>query len=105
MDHGLNRRQVIRLGGALAGAGICKADQKTTDNKQSGRTYREPARDVPIVEHADVVVCGAGPAGVAAAIAAARSGTKTRLLEVNGCLGGVWTAGLLCWILDMKDAC
>jgi hypothetical protein len=103
MDHGLNRRQVIGLGAALAGSGICKSDETTTDNKPNGRTYREPARDIPIVEHADVVVCGAGPAGVAAAIAAARSGAKTRLLEVNGCLGGVWTAGLLCWILDMKD--
>jgi hypothetical protein len=58
--------------------------------------------DVPVVEEADVIVCGAGPAGVAAAIAAARAGAKTRLLEVNGCLGGVWTAGLLCWILDSR---
>ncbi len=91
------------MGAAMAGAGICKADETTSDNTQNGRTYREPARDVPIVEQADVVVCGAGPAGVAAAIAAARSGAKTRLLEVHGCLGGVWTAGLLCWILDMKD--
>jgi len=49
------------------------------------------------------VVCGAGPAGVAAAIAAARAGAKTRLLEANGCLGGVWTAGLLSWILDCAN--
>ena len=103
MACGLNRRQVIGWGAAMAGAGICRADETTSDNTQNGRTYREPARDIQIAEHADVVVCGAGPAGVAAAIAAARSGAKTRLLEVNGCLGGVWTAGLLCWILDMKD--
>lgn len=62
--------------------------------------FRESARDLPVVEHADVVVCGAGPAGVAAAIAAARSGAKTRLLEVHGCLGGVWTAGALTWVID-----
>lgn len=60
----------------------------------------EPARAVPVAEHADVVVCGAGPAGVSAAIAAARTGARTRLLEVHGCLGGVWTAGLLSWIID-----
>ncbi len=66
----------------------------------AAKSYHQPARDVPIVEHDDVIVCGAGPAGVAAAIAAARSGAATRLLEVNGSLGGVWTAGLLSWILD-----
>lgn len=55
------------------------------------------------MERADVVVCGAGPAGVSAALAAARMGARTRLLETNGCLGGIWTAGLLCWILDMKE--
>jgi hypothetical protein len=65
-----------------------------------GKTYEEPARKVPIAQQADVVVCGAGPAGVAAAIAAARAGAKTCLLESNGCLGGVWTAGLLSWLLD-----
>ena len=63
-------------------------------------SYREPARDIPIVEAADVVVCGGGPAGVAAALAAARVGATTRLIEANGCLGGTWTAGLLSWILD-----
>ena len=85
------------------GARICQAGEWTTGEKVNKQTYTEPARDIPIIEQADVVVCGAGPAGVAAAIAAARSGTRTRLIEANGCLGGVWTAGLLCWILDMKD--
>ncbi len=64
------------------------------------QTYGEGAREVPIIEESDVVVCGAGPAGVAAALAAARAGARTRLLEVHGCLGGIWTAGLLSWIID-----
>lgn len=63
-------------------------------------TLGEPARDVPIVGEADVVVCGAGPAGVSAAIAAARRGAKTQMLEAHGCLGGIWTAGALGWIID-----
>lgn len=63
-------------------------------------TFLESQRDIPIVEDTDVVVCGAGPAGVCAAIAAARLGAKTRLIEVHGCLGGVWTAGALSWIID-----
>jgi len=103
MNPKLNRRQLIHLGTALAGVSICNSGESKACLKHNRQMYREAARDVPIVERADVVVCGAGPAGVAAAIAAARSGAKTRLIEVNGCLGGVWTAGLLCWILDTKD--
>jgi len=52
------------------------------------------------VADADVIVCGAGPAGVTAAITAARAGAKVRLFEWRGCLGGVWTAGLLGYFLD-----
>lgn len=63
-------------------------------------TYTEAARAVPLVEEPDIVICGAGPAGIAAALAAARGGARTRLLEAQGCLGGIWTAGLLSWILD-----
>ena len=51
----------------------------------------------------DVIVCGAGPAGIAAAISAARSGARTMLVEAHGCLGGVWTAGALCWIIDHEN--
>lgn len=36
--------------------------------------YREPARDIPVLGQWDVVVCGGGPAGCAAAWAAARYG-------------------------------
>jgi len=61
----------------------------------------EPERQTPIAGNADVIVCGAGPAGIAAAIAAARNGAKTKLIEVNGCLGGVWTAGILAWMFEM----
>jgi hypothetical protein len=50
----------------------------------------------------DVVVSGGGPAGIAAAIAAARQGARVTLLERYGCLGGVWTAGLLSVILDFR---
>lgn len=66
-------------------------------------TFYEAEREIPVVEETDVVVCGAGPAGVCAAIAAARTGAKTRLIELHGCLGGVWTAGALSWIIDSAD--
>ena len=46
----------------------------------------------------DIIVAGGGPSGVVAAVAAARGGTQTLLLEASGCLGGMATSGLVaCW--------
>jgi len=59
------------------------------------RSIREPERDLKVLDEVDVLVAGAGVAGCAAAVAAARTGAKTMLLERNGCLGGVATAGLM----------
>jgi hypothetical protein len=66
----------------------------------SVREIHEPERLTPVIDSMDVAVCGAGPAGVSAAIQAARAGARTRLLEVHGCLGGIWTAGLLSYVID-----
>lgn len=60
----------------------------------------EDVREVPLTADADVIVCGAGPAGVTAAITAARAGAKVRLFEAHGALGGVWTNSLLGYLLD-----
>ena len=65
--------------------------------------FLESQRTLPVAQRCDVLVCGGGPAGVAAAIAAARAGAETHLLELHGCLGGVWTAGALSWILDPAE--
>ncbi len=46
-------------------------------------------------KHYDVIVAGAGPAGVAAAISAARQGAKTLIIEQQGRLGGISTSGLM----------
>jgi len=51
----------------------------------------------------DVIVCGGGPAGTAAALSAARRGAKTLLIEQGGCLGGFWTRGLLTWLIDTEN--
>jgi len=59
------------------------------------KTVREPARDVPVEMEADVVVAGGGPAGLCAAVAAARLGARTVLMERYGFLGGMATAGLV----------
>jgi len=56
------------------------------------RTITEPAREIPLYGEYDVAVLGGGPAGIAAAVAAARAGRKTLLIERYGFLGGMGTA-------------
>ena len=60
----------------------------------------EKPEPTPVKAEFDVIVCGAGPAGCAAAIAASKAGCKTLLLERNHTVGGIWTAGLMPWIID-----
>jgi FAD dependent oxidoreductase len=57
------------------------------------RTFiEEPARRVPLYGEYEVVVLGGGPAGIAAAVAAAHAGRRTLLIERYGFLGGMGTA-------------
>ncbi len=53
----------------------------------------EPARRTEVLGEFDVVVAGGGPAGLAAAVSAARHGARTLLVERHGFLGGMGTAG------------
>ena len=62
--------------------------------------FQEPSREIPLVGDYDVAVVGAGPAGIAAAIAAARRGCRTLLLEKAASVGGVWTSGLVTCVMD-----
>jgi len=60
-------------------------------------------RFVPVEDGFDVAVAGGGPSGVAAAIAAARMGCKTVLLEQAGYLGGLGTGGLVNVFMPCAD--
>ena len=52
-------------------------------------------KSLPIRYDVDVFVAGGGPAGCAAAVAAARQGARVYLAEEQACLGGLGTAGLI----------
>jgi hypothetical protein len=94
-----SRRQFISTLAAVSG--VAAADVFSAESsQQSSARFHEAARELPVSNDADVIVCGAGPAGVSAAITAARAGAKVRLFEAHGSLGGVWTSSLLGYLLD-----
>jgi len=87
----MNRREFSKrmlAAGAGAGLGVNVAPAGET----SGDYYHEPAKKLPIRKF-DVVVAGAGTAGVVTALAAARQGARTALIEVKGYPGGTVTEG------------
>jgi len=90
----LKRRAFTALaaGGWIA-AGMLPAVPAAAEEQPAG-TYRETL-DTPIVEKHQVVVAGGGPSGVIAALAAARTGADTLLIERYPFLGGNGTAGLM----------
>jgi len=65
-------------------------------------TVNEPGRQTPVVAETDVLVVGGGPAGQAAAVAAARAGAGVTLLERYGYLGGLASGGM---VLVLDDMC
>ena len=59
------------------------------------RTIKEAAREVPVLTENEVLVVGGGPAGISAALAAAREGVETLLVERYGFLGGNITQAMV----------
>lgn len=64
--------------------------------------YKE-GRESPIIHSSDVVVLGGGPAGISAAISAARIGADVTLIERDGYLGGQATGGLVILLCGLTD--
>lgn len=98
-EDGFSRRAF--LGGIAAVCGTSPAGRADLCRPGS-KTLREPAREIPVAGECDVLVAGGGPAGIAAAIGAARRGAKTILVESKGTVGGIWTNGLLGCLLGFN---
>ena len=85
------------------GSDVFESSGRNLPPPSGGGTYREEARDIDIYHKCDVVVIGGGPAGCAAAWAAANAGADVTLIERYNCLGGLSTGGLVMWIDRMTD--
>lgn len=66
-------------------------------------TFNEPAREAPVVDESDVLVVGGGPAGLSAAVAAARNGASVTLVERYPYLGGLASGGMVLVLDDMHN--
>lgn len=66
-------------------------------------TYHESGACLPVIGRFDVLVCGGGASGFVAAIAAARQGASTLLIERYGFLGGTATAAMMVEFGGMHD--
>ena len=94
----MHRRNFLRkstFGTFLLGAG--GVIKESAENPLSNESI------VNVNHSYDVIVCGGGPAGFAAALASARNGARTALIEMQGYLGGIWTAGLMNQIIDFAN--
>lgn len=98
---GIKRREFLKtsasIGLGLAALGlspdILRANEKPAkDIRGDGYLLK---RTIPVEDNWDVLVCGGGPSGMAAALSAARLGAKVLLVEGTGCLGGMATSGLV----------
>ncbi len=96
----LNRRKFL---GATTGAIFSSIlPWKTARSKNSSTLSFN--RDIPIIEAYDAVVCGGGPAGIAAVLAARRAKQKVLLIESQGQLGGMSISGLVShWLGGRTD--
>ncbi|MDR0541475.1 MAG: FAD-dependent oxidoreductase, partial [Dysgonamonadaceae bacterium] len=89
----MDRRSFMKNAGMAGLAASLPLTVMGAGNKQPG--VRLSKKNIPFDDRWDVIVIGGGPSGCAAAVAAAREGAKTLLIEAMGVLGGMGTAGMV----------
>jgi hypothetical protein len=73
--------------------------------KNQGNSVTEETKQIPVYKKVEVVVVGGGPAGFGAAVAAAKDGANTLLVERNSFFGGTGTAGFINQFRQMYHLC
>jgi len=95
-SNGLTRRDVMRCAALATGASLLLGRSAFADDKPG----KKPGtisfqREIPVRHEVDVMVAGGGPAGLAAALTAARQGRRVFLAEGQTSFGGMGTVGLI----------
>jgi len=97
-----SRRDVFAV---TAGAALLAVGVKGAEMPREAKTLPFE-REIPILKARDVVVCGGGPSGIAAALAARRAGLDVLLVEGQGQLGGMSTSGMVShWLGGRTSDC
>jgi len=97
----MNRRKFVRNTGLIGLAASLPGVSAYTETYEKGNFSLK--KKISVDDQWDVIVVGGGPSGCAAAVAAAREGAKTLLIEAMGMLGGMGTAGMVPSWTPMTD--
>lgn len=85
----------IGAGTSVLGPKVNGAEPDTKHLSNSGAACHMPAMELPVIGQYDVVVCGGGPSGINAALAARRAGLRVLVVESQGQLGGTGVSGMV----------
>lgn len=88
----MNRRDFLKNSGIIAAAATLSPVMTACGNEASDLAGM---KNIPDAYETDLLVVGGGPAGSCAAVAAARMGVKTIIIDSGNCLGGMATKGLV----------
>ena len=88
----MNRRDFLKNSGIIAAAATLSPVMTACGNEASDLAGM---KNIPDAYETDLLVVGGGPAGSCAAVAAARMGVRTIIIDSGNCLGGMATKGLV----------
>jgi len=101
--NGTRVREVRQTEERFLASDVFEENRRALPPRNGTGTVLEEAREIDVYHKCDVAVIGGGPAGCAAAWAAAKAGADVTLIERYNHLGGLSTGGLVIWIDRMTD--